>query len=64
MFLSVAASLSVLCLVSGCSEQASAPKTQQEVKDFKGGPPPPEAQAKIREMMSKGGGPGKPAGTQ
>jgi ABC-type phosphate/phosphonate transport system substrate-binding protein len=46
-------------VMAGCSEDASSkPKTAQEVKDFKGGPPPPEAQAKIREMMQKGGGPG------
>ena len=57
----VALSLTGMALLSGCGDKAAeAPKTTKEVKDFKGGPPPPEAQAKIREMMQKGGGPGSP----
>jgi hypothetical protein len=57
----VALSLAGMVLLSGCGDKAGeAPKTPQEVKDFKGGPPPAEAQAKIREMMQKGGGPGAP----
>lgn len=52
-----------LTLLTGCGDKSStAPKTPQEVKDFKGGPPPPEAQAKIREMMQKGGPGGPPPG--
>lgn len=57
----MALALTGALLLVGCSENSdNKPKTPQEVKDFKGGPPPPEAQAKIREMMQKGGGPGQP----
>lgn len=59
LFVIVALALMGTALLAGCGDKgADAPKTPQEVKDFKGGPPPPEAQAKIREMMQKGGGPG------
>lgn len=65
LFVLAVLALTGMALLTGCGDKASdAPKTPQEVKEFKGGPPPPEAQAKIREMMQKGPGnaPPPPAG--
>ncbi|WP_309685295.1 hypothetical protein [Armatimonas sp.] len=56
--------LASTALVAGCGNKASdAPKTAEAVKEFKGGPPPPAAMAKIREQMmhNKNHPPGVPA---
>ncbi len=47
IFLTVAAALLGMIALTGCGKPSDAPKTNQEVKDFKGGPAPANAMSQM-----------------